>query len=149
MQNTIFISDELQSILDTKSSAIGITTAAFISNFLTESFKDELNGVPQKSYVDLYTELRQAVIDYKNTLAPGTKFTLRDVDYYKNLSVTTTNETHAIPAAIRARLGRSINEDIRLNKSPEFANVKRAVTKSGKPAFSKAHNTSAAIYEII
>jgi hypothetical protein len=149
MQNQIFLPDQLQNVLDTKATAIGITTSAFITDFLTQSFKDELNGIPDKSYIDLYTELRQAVIDYKNTLNPGDKFTLRDVDYYKNLSVTTVSGTHSIPAATRARLGRSINEDIRLNKSPEFADVKRAVTKSGKLAFSKANNTSAAIYEKI
>lgn len=149
MQNQIFLQDQLQKILDTRAKAIGITTSAFITDFLTQSFKDELNGIPDKSYIDLYTELREAVIGYKNTLKSGDKFTLRDVDYYKNLSATTVSGTHSIPAATRARLGRSLNEDIRLNKSPEFADVKRALTKSGKPAFSKANNTSAAIYEKI
>lgn len=146
MQNVIFISDELQKILDNKANEVGITTASYISDFLEQSFKDELNEVPQKSYVDLYTELKQAVIDYKNALKPGEKFTLHDVPYYKNLSVTIVNKTHAIPSGIRARLGRSINEDIRLNKSDDFKDVERALTKTGKPAFSKANNTSAAIY---
>lgn len=149
MQNNIFLPDQLQTVLDKKATAIGITTAAFITDFLTQSFKDELNGIPKKSYIDLYSELRQAVIDYKNTLNSGDKFTLRDVEYYKNLSITAVNEKHIVPAGTRARLGRSINEDIRLNKSCEFADVKRTVTKSGKPAFSKAGNTSAAIYEKI
>lgn len=149
MQNNIFLPDQLQTVLDKKATAIGITTAAFITDFLTQSFKDELNGIPKKSYIDLYSELRQAVIDYKNTLNSGDKFTLRDVEYYKNLSITAVNEKHIVPAGTRARLGRSINEDIRLNKSSEFADVKRTVTKSGKPAFSKAGNTSAAIYEKI
>lgn len=149
MQNHIFLQDQLQKILDTRAKAIGITTSAFITDFLTQSFKEELSGIPDKSYSDLYTELREAVIEYKNTLKAGDKFTLHDVDYYKNLSVTTVSGTHPIPAGTRARLGRSLNEDIRLNKSPEFADVKRALTKSGKPAFSKANNTSAAIYEKI
>ena len=64
-------------------------------------------------------------------------------------NMSTVNGTHAVPAGIRARLGRSFNEDIRFKKTPEFSNIKRSVTKSGKPAFSKANNTSAAIYEII
>ena len=51
MQNVIFISEELQSIIDKKAEAIGITTSAYISDFLENSFKNELNGVPQKSYV--------------------------------------------------------------------------------------------------
>ena len=50
MQNVIFISEELQSIIDKKAEAIGITTSAYISDFLENSFKNELNGVPQKSY---------------------------------------------------------------------------------------------------
>lgn len=149
MQNQVFLPEQLQTILDAKATAIGITTSAFITDFLTQSFKDELNNVPDKSYIELYTELREAVIKYKNTLNPGDRFTLRDVPFYKELSVTTVSGTHSIPAATRARLGRSLNEDIRLNKSPEFADVKRAVTKSGKPAFNKANNTSAAIYEKI
>jgi hypothetical protein len=149
MQNNIFLPDQLQAVLDQKATSIGITTAAFITDFLTQSFKDDLNGVPQKSYIELYSELRQAVIQYKKTLNSGDKFTLRDIEYYKNLSITAVNGTHIVPAGIRARLGRSINEDIRLNKSPEFADVKRAVTKSGKLAFDKSGNTSAAIYEKI
>lgn len=149
MQNNIFLSDDLQLVLDRKAAAIGITTAAYISDFLEQSFKDELNGVPQKSYVTLYTELRKAVIDYKNTLNAGDKFTLHDIPYYRELRVTTVNGTHAVPSAIRARLGRSINKDIKLNKTPDFADVRRALTKSGKPAFNKANNTSAAIYEKI
>ena len=96
MQNVIFISEELQSIIDKKAEAIGITTSAYISDFLENSFKNELNGVSQKSYVELYSELRQAVIDYKNTLEHGKKFTLRDVPYYAELSVTTVNGTHSI-----------------------------------------------------
>lgn len=151
MQNTIFLSDALQTVLDSKASTIGISTAAFITDFLTESFKDELNNVPSKSYATLYLELKDAVLDYikSNNLQSGDKFTLRDVQYYENLCFTTVNDTHAVPAGIRARLGRSFNEDIRFKKTPEFSNIKRALTKSGKPAFSKANNTSAAIYEII
>ena len=41
MQNIIFLSSELQAVLDSKASTIGITTPAFITDFLTESFKDE------------------------------------------------------------------------------------------------------------
>lgn len=149
MQNTIFLSEQLQYLVDQKAAAIGITTSAYITDFLTEAFRDELNGVPAKSYVTLYQELKEAVIAYKNTLKPGDKFTLRDIPYYANLSITTIEGTQVIPAGIRARLGRSINEDIRFNKTHDFSDVKRAVTKSGKPAFSKADNTSAAIYEKI
>ena len=146
MQKIIFLSESLQKILDEKAEKIGITTAAFITDFLTQAFKYELNGIPEKSYVDLNSELKRAVIEYKNALAPGDKFTLRDVEYYKNLSVTTVSGTHAIPVATRARLGRSINEDIRKHKSSEFADAERAMTKTGKPAFSKKDKTSAAIY---
>lgn len=146
MKNTIFLPDNLQNILDKKATNIGITTSAYITDFLTQSFKNELNGVPTKPYATLYSELRQAVINYKNTLNPGDKFTLRDIPYYANLSVTTVNTNHSIPAAIRARLGRSINEDIRLNKTPDFKDVERALTKSGKPAFDKSNNSSAAVY---
>lgn len=149
MQNVIFISEELQSVIDKKAEAIGITTSAYISDFLENSFKNELNGVPQKSYVELYSELRQAVIDYKNTLEHGKKFTLRDVPYYAELSVTTVNGTHSISSALRARLGRSINEDIRLQKTKEFKDVRRAVTKTGKLAFRTVDNTKAAVYEKI
>lgn len=146
MQNQIFLPDQLQHILDSKANAIGITTSAFITDFLTQSFKDELNGIPNKSYIQLYTELREAVIAYKKDLNSGDRFTLRDVPYYRNLSATKVSGTHSIPAATRARLGRSINEDIRLNKSPEFSDITRALTKNGKPAFRKADNTSAAVY---
>jgi len=149
MQNNIFLSDDLQTVLDRKSSAIGITTAAFITDFLEQSFKDELNGVPSKSYVQLYSELRASIINYTNTLNSGSKFTLHDVPYYKNLGVTAVVGTHSIPTALRARLGRSFNDEIRVKKPTDLNRIKRAVTKSGKPAFDKSGNTSAAIYEII
>lgn len=151
MQNTIFLSDDLQAILDSKAAKIGITTAAYITDFLTEAFRDELNNVPSKSYSTLYLELKKAVSEYirDNNLKKGDRFTLRDIPYYENLSFTTVHGTQVVPAAIRARLGRSFNEDVRSRKSLEFANIGRALTKSGKPAFSKANNTSAAIYEII
>ena len=50
MQNTIFISDELQQILDSKAADIGITTAAYITDVLENTFKDELHGVTKKSF---------------------------------------------------------------------------------------------------
>jgi hypothetical protein len=68
MQNTIFLSDQLQQILDRKADSIGISTAAYITDVLENTFKDELHGVTKKSFVTLYTELRNAVIDYKNSL---------------------------------------------------------------------------------
>lgn len=111
------------------------------------AFSDKLNNIPSKSYTQLYTELRAEVVAYKNTLSSGDKFTLRDVDYYKKLSITNANGTHLVPSGIRARLGRSINSDIRLSGSPDFKDVKRALTKTGKPAFMKKSNTNAAIYE--
>lgn len=64
------------------------------------------------------------------------------------MSFITVNGTHVVPAGIRARLGRSFNKDICFKKTPEFSNIKRTVTKSGKPAFSKANNTSVAIFFI-
>lgn len=151
MQNSVFLPDDLQKVIDSKAALIGITTSAFITDFLREAFKDELNSVPSKSYATLYLELKDAILNYiaSNNLKSGDKFTLRNIPYYANLSFTTVNGTHAIPAGIRARLGRSFNEDVRFNKTPQFSNIKRALTKSGKPAFSKADNTSAAVYEII
>lgn len=163
MQNIIFLPDDLQTLVDTKATNIGLTTAAFITDILTEAFKDELNNLPSKSYSALYTELKDAVVEYVKKHKKGDRFTLRDIPYYADLGFTTINKTHSIPSSIRARLGRSFNEDVRFSKSPELKdiqanangnlksevlNIKRAVTRSGKLAFSKADNTRAAIYEI-
>lgn len=63
--------------------------------------------------------------------------------------MTTVNGTHSISSALRARLGRSINEDIRLQKTKDFKDVRRAVTKTGKLAFRTVDNTKAAVYEKI
>ena len=148
MRNEIFLPDDLQNVVDRKAAKIGLSTAAYITDFLMNAFKDELNAVPSKSYSQLYSELREAVIDYKNNkLKSGDKFTLKDVPYYRDLSIVNADGTHIVPSGIRARLGRSINSDIRFNGSPDFADVKRALTKNGKPAFMKKDNSNAAIYE--
>lgn len=148
MQNTIFISDELQQILDRKAANIGISTAAYITDILENTFKDELHGVTKKSFATLYTELRNAVIDYKNTLNPGDRFTLRDVPYYAELSSVELHGTHIVPKGLRVRLGRSINEAISKRDDPAFNDVERTHTKSGKLAFDTNGNSKAAIYNI-
>ena len=146
MKNEIFINDELQQILDGKAANSHITTPAFITDILMNLFRDELNHVPTKSYSQLYSELRTAVIDYKNKLATGIKFTLHDVPYYKDLSIVNPVGCEIIPAGIRARLGRSIRDDIVKSGSPDFADIERAYTKNGNPAFCKTNNSNAAIY---
>jgi len=147
MKNEIFLSDDLQKIVDRNAAEIGITTSAYLADLLTTQFKDELNNVPDKSYAQLYSELKIAVINYKNGLNVGDKFTLRDVPYYRDLSHSRVNGTHTIPSGLRARLGRSINADIRLSGDINFADVKRATTKNGKPAFKKDNGSNAAVYE--
>lgn len=50
MKNTIFISEELQQVLDSKATAIGISTSVYIADVLENIFKDELHGVTNKSF---------------------------------------------------------------------------------------------------
>lgn len=146
MKNEIFINDELQQILDDKAANSHITISAFITDILMNVFKDELNHVPTKSYSQLYSELRTAVIDYKNKLVAGTKFTLHNVPYYKELSIVNPVGSEIIPAGTRARLGRSIRDDIVKSDSPDFEDFERVYTKNGNPAFCKTNNSNAAIY---
>ena len=95
--------------------------------------------------MQLFDELKNAVYVYKNSLKPGTLFTLREVPYYKELGIDSEEDGEALPSTQRARLGRSINKEMVKSNSPMFIDVERATTKSGKPAFKKG----AAVYKKI
>lgn len=146
MKNTIFVSDELQKILDKRAADIGISTSAYITDILEKTFQNEIQGTTKKTFTDLYMELRDAVIEYKSTLAPGDRFTLRDVPYYKDLSSTDLHGANIVPNGVRVRLGRSINEAISKKREPAFNDLERTRTKSGKLAFNTNGNTRAAVY---
>lgn len=145
MRNDIFLSDELQTIIDNRAKAIGLTTSAFITDLLENAFRDELTGIADKSYSTLYSELKVSAREYINSLSPGDSFTLRDVPYYKDMGIAGVVTTHIVPAAIRARLGRSFNNEVS-SSTGDFSDVKRATTRSGKLAFKKVDGSSAAVY---
>lgn len=145
MRLEIFLSTEMGNVLKRKASELGLTTPAYTTCVLEEYFADELPGPPAKGYIQLFNELRDAVFVYKNSLEPGTLFTLREVPYYVELGIDSEENGLALPVTKRARLGRSINKEIEKSNSPMFADVERATTKSGKPAVKKG----AAVYRKI
>ena len=136
MKYEIFVSKELSDILNANASTIGLTPSAYIVDELETLFANQLNQ--STSYSKLYSELRTAVIDYKNSLQPGDTFTLPDIPHYQSLAL-----NPAISSTLRARLGRSINSDI-TKKATDFGNIERVKTKNNSLAF----KNGAALYRI-
>lgn len=145
MRHEIFLEERLSNLLAGKAAEAGITVPAYITGILEEEFASELSYGVTKNYVQLFNELKLAVIAYINKQKPGKQFTLHDVPYYVELGVDSDERGAALPATLRARLARSMNKEMIKSGSATFANVVRANNKKGKPAF----RNGAAVYEII
>ncbi len=145
MRHEIFLPEPLSNLLGVKAEEAGLTLPAYITGILEEKFASELPNISAKSYMELFDELKSAVLAYINKQDTGKQFTLRDVPYYVELGLDSNEGGSSLPATLRARLARSLNKEMIKTGSPQFAHVVRAKNKKGKPAY----RNGAAVYEII
>ena len=142
----LYLTPELQDVLESKAAELDIDLSKYIKDYLTHIFKDELNWHSQKSYIDIYLELKYSFLKYKNTLKPKDQFTLKDVPFYKNLYYTNDPSAHPIPSGVRSRLRKDLYDEINTSLSNDFLDVARAYDDKGKPLFRKCGNTSMPVY---
>ncbi len=143
MKYEISLSDALSEIIDNKANLFGLSSSRYIVSILEECFKNEINS--NFSYIATYQQLRNEIEAFLSTIQTGTTFTLRDVPFYRNIAVSeiSNNQQTLIPSGIRARLGRSFNDEVKRGGWPS---VERHYTKNGNLAFSKAGGSNSAVY---
>jgi hypothetical protein len=120
--------DKLDSRLSAKSTQLGISVAALVTDLLNQiDFDNVLKTSTSSTYsfAKLYSDVREDIMNYVNDPESKKEFVLNDIPAFQKINLAKAETAIIQPASTRAIVGRTFNAEVRNGKIPQ---VVRATT---------------------